>query len=71
MIVRENHEDLYAGIEFEEGSAEAEKLRQTIAELSGRNPSRTRHLDQPISIYGTTRIVRAAFEYARRTTVAR
>src|SRR4029079_3476831 len=36
VIFRENHEDLYAGIECEEGSPEAEKLRQTIAEISGK-----------------------------------
>src|SRR5438309_2708530 len=35
VIVRENHEDLYAGIEFEQGSAATERLRQVLEELSG------------------------------------
>src|SRR4051795_2364881 len=66
VIVRENHEDLYAGIEFEEGSPEAEKLRQTVAEISGKEIRPDSGFSiKPISIYGTTRIVRAAFEYAR------
>ena len=47
VIVRENTEDLYAGIEFEKGSEEVEKLRA----LPGRrarlaHPRRLRHLDQ-------------------------
>src|SRR4051795_12218345 len=66
VIVRENHEDLYAGIEFEEGSPEAEKLRQTIAEISGKEIRPDAGISiKPISVYGTTRIMRAAFEYAR------
>src|ERR1051325_10495769 len=36
VIVRENHEDLYAGIEFEQGSDEAAKLRKLLQELSGK-----------------------------------
>src|SRR5947209_11679299 len=36
VIVRENHEDLYAGIEFQEGSAEAKRLIGVLEELSGR-----------------------------------
>jgi isocitrate dehydrogenase (NAD+) len=66
VIVRENHEDLYAGIEFEEGSAEAERLRETIKELSGKEIRPDAGISiKPISIYGTQRIVRSAFEYAR------
>ena len=47
VIVRENHEDLYAGIEFEEGSEEAAKLREVLKELSGKEirPD-SGHLDQ-------------------------
>src|SRR5947199_9925620 len=33
VIVRENHEDLYAGIEFQEGSAEAKRLIGVLEEL--------------------------------------
>ena len=66
VIVRENHEDLYAGIEFEEGSTEAAKLREAIKELSGKEIREDAGISiKPISIYGTTRIVRSAFEYAR------
>jgi len=66
VIVRENHEDLYAGIEFEEGSAEAAKV---IEFLNGVQPKQIRPDSgisiKPISIAGTERITRAAFEYAR------
>jgi isocitrate dehydrogenase (NAD+) len=66
VIVRENHEDLYAGIEFEEGSEDAGKLREVIKELSGKEIRADAGISiKPISIFGTTRIVRAAFEYAR------
>jgi isocitrate dehydrogenase (NAD+) len=66
VIVRENHEDLYAGIEFEEGSAEAGRLRETIKELSGKEIRADAGISiKPISIFGTQRIVRSAFEYAK------
>src|SRR6185436_8703786 len=39
VIVRENHEDLYAGIEFEEGAEDTAKLRKLLEELS-RTPVR-------------------------------
>jgi isocitrate dehydrogenase (NAD+) len=66
VIVRENHEDLYAGIEFEEGSQEAGKLREVIKELTGKEIRPDSGISiKPISIFGTTRIVRSAFEYAR------
>src|SRR5918992_530992 len=66
VIVRENTEDLYAGIEFEKDTEEAEKLREFIAGLDG---SRIREHSgisvKPISVFGSDRIVRAAFDYAR------
>jgi isocitrate dehydrogenase (NAD+) len=66
VIVRENHEDLYAGIEFEEGTAQA---RQVIEFLNGLQDKRIREDSgisiKPISITGTRRIARFAFEYAR------
>jgi isocitrate dehydrogenase (NAD+) len=66
VIVRENHEDLYAGIEFEEGSDEVARLRELLEELSGRKIREDAGISiKPISIYGTTRIVRFAFDYAR------
>jgi isocitrate dehydrogenase (NAD+) len=65
VIVRENHEDLYAGIEFEQGSKEAERLRSVLEELSGTPVREDAGISiKPISVFGTTRIVRFAFEYA-------
>ena len=66
VIVRENHEDLYAGIEFEEGSEDARKV---IDFLNAIQPTQIRADSgisiKPISIFGTERIVRFAFDYAR------
>ena len=67
VIVRENHEDLYAGIEFEQGTPEALKLIEFIFDLSGKRIREDSGISiKPISVTGTTRIVRYAFEYARR-----
>jgi isocitrate dehydrogenase (NAD+) len=66
VIVRENHEDLYAGIEFEQGTPEALKLIEFIADLSGKRIREDSGVSiKPISVTGTKRIVRFAFEYAR------
>src|SRR3989454_4949553 len=66
VIVRENHEDLYAGIEFQEGSAEAKRLIGVLEELSGRTIREDSGISiKPISITGSRRILRYAFEYAR------
>jgi len=66
VIVRENTEDLYAGIEYEKDSEAGEKLRRFIEELDG---SRIREHSgisiKPISEQGSERIVRSAFDYAR------
>jgi isocitrate dehydrogenase (NAD+) len=66
VIVRENHEDLYAGIEFQEGSPEA---KQVIEFLNSLQPRRIREDSglsiKPISITGTRRIAKFAFDYAR------
>jgi isocitrate dehydrogenase (NAD+) len=65
VIARENHEDLYAGIEFEQGSPEARKLIDFIAELGARRIREDSGISiKPISITGTKRIVRGAFDYA-------
>src|SRR5438105_13846415 len=67
VIVRENHEDLYAGIEFQEGSPEAKRLIGVLEELSGRTIREDSGISvKPISVTGSRRIVRFAFEYARR-----
>jgi isocitrate dehydrogenase (NAD+) len=66
VIVRENHEDLYAGVEFEKGKPETEKLRQFIKENEGTELREDIGVTiKAISVYGTQRIVREAFEYAK------
>lgn len=66
VVVRENTEDLYAGIEFERGSAEVERLRAFLADELG-SPTRDDSgiSIKPISVFGSERIVEAAFDYAR------
>ena len=70
VIVRENTEDLYAGIEFEAGQPTTGELIDAINKLSPERPIRTGRNEtgisiKPISILGSERIVRCAFEYAR------
>lgn len=65
VIFRENTEDLYAGIEFEEGTPKCKELIAKIVELSGAKIRPDSGVSiKPISISGTERIVKAAFEYA-------
>ena len=65
VIVRENTEDLYAGIEFEKGSPEVEKLRTFLAdELDSPTRDESGISIKPISVFGSERIVEAAFKYA-------
>ncbi|MEW6058557.1 MAG: isocitrate/isopropylmalate family dehydrogenase [Actinomycetota bacterium] len=67
VIVRENTEDLYAGIEFERGTAEARELIEFVADKSGKQIRDDAGISiKPISVAGTERIVRFAFEHARR-----
>lgn len=67
VIIRENTEDLYAGIEFEKGSKDAGRVIQLIEELTGKGIRADSGISiKPISVFGTERIVRYAFEYARR-----
>ncbi|MBI2916683.1 MAG: isocitrate/isopropylmalate dehydrogenase family protein [Chloroflexi bacterium] len=66
VIVRENTEDLYAGIEFERGTPQVERLIPAIAELGGKRIRPDSGISiKPISETGTRRIVRFAFDYAR------
>jgi isocitrate dehydrogenase (NAD+) len=66
VIIRENTEDLYAGIEFEKGSDHAKKVINVIHELTGKSIRPDSGISiKPISVFGTERIVRFAFEYAR------
>jgi len=67
VIIRENTEDIYAGLEFERGTPDAEHL---IAEISGLLKKKIRPDSglsiKPISVSGSERIVQFAFDYARR-----
>ena len=65
VIVRENTEDLYAGIEFERGTEENEKLVKFLAdELDSPVREGSGISIKPISEFGTDRIVESAFDYA-------
>jgi isocitrate dehydrogenase (NAD+) len=66
VIIRENTEDLYAGIEFHAGSHGANALRDLVRRESGREIKEDSGISiKPISVSGTERIVRHAFRYAR------
>jgi len=68
IIFRENSEDVYAGIEWEAGSPEVEKVINFLQEEMGvtkiRFPDTSGIGIKPISSEGTSRIVRAAINYA-------
>ncbi len=67
VIVRENTEDLYAGIEFERGSAGARAVAETIQREAGVALREDAGISiKPISEFGTRRVVEFAFDYARR-----
>ncbi len=67
VIVRENHEDLYAGVEFEQGTAGALSLIDFITEETGKRIREDSGISiKPISVTGTKRIVRYAFQYAEK-----
>ncbi len=67
IIIRENTEDLYAGIEFEKDSEDTKKLIDFITASTGKTIRPDSGISiKPISVYATERIVRFAFEYARK-----
>jgi isocitrate dehydrogenase (NAD+) len=67
VIVRENTEDLYIGVEFERGKPETAELIETVKRLSGKTIRPDSGISlKPISVAGTRRIVKYAFEYARK-----
>lgn len=70
IIFRENTEDIYAGIEFEHGSADCDKFKKMFSEAF---PARWKNVRfpetvgigiKPVSQEGTARLVRAAIQYA-------
>ncbi len=69
VIFRENTEDIYAGIEFREGTPEAAKFISFVNDEMLKGTKKKVRLDsgvgvKPISITGSKRLVRAAIEYA-------
>jgi len=65
VIFRENTEDIYAGIEAEAGSPEAEIIREMIKEVFGREIREDSGLGiKPVSRTGSQRLQRAALKYA-------
>jgi isocitrate dehydrogenase (NAD+) len=66
VVVRENTEDLYAGIEYEAGSDEAEHAIAALNQLQAKQIRAGSGVSiKPISREGSERIIRYAFEYAR------
>jgi len=65
VVVRENTEDLYAGIEFEEGTKEVRQIIKDIEALSDQKIRKGSAISiKPISVEGSRRIVKFAFDYA-------
>ena len=66
IIVRENTEDIYAGIEFQEGKPETEAMIKEISAATGKPIRLDSGLSiKPISVTASARIVNFAFNYAR------
>ena len=71
VIVRENTEDLYAGVEFEAGKPQTGELINFINGLESDRKIKTGGEEtgvsiKPMSVSGTQRIVRCAFDYAQK-----
>jgi isocitrate dehydrogenase len=70
VIFRENTEDIYAGIEFQHGTADTDKLKGLLKEHFPKLYQKIRFPDtaglgiKPVSQEGTSRLVKAAIEYA-------
>jgi len=65
VVFRENTEDVYAGIEWEQGSEEAVKVISFLSDVMGKKVREDSGIGiKPISVTGTKRLVRAAVQYA-------
>jgi len=65
VVFRENTEDVYAGIEWKEGSKEAMRLREFLEKEMGVKIREDSGIGiKPISRFGTKRLVRMAIQYA-------
>lgn len=71
VIYRENTEDIYAGIEYNQGTPEADKIKKFLIEEMGvtqiRFPNTSSIGIKPVSVEGTERLVRSAIDYALAT----
>jgi len=65
VVIRENTEDLYAGIEFERGAASTGALRDELRRLGHELREDAGVTVKPISVTGARHIVRFAFDFAR------
>ena len=66
VVVRENTEDLYAGIEYEAGTDDAKRVIDTLNALQAKQIAPASGISvKPISAAASERIVRFAFDYAR------
>ncbi len=67
VIIRENTEDLYSGIEFQKGTPEISELISIIKKLKNTEIRNDSGISiKPISVYGTQKIVDYAFQYAKK-----
>jgi isocitrate dehydrogenase len=70
VIFRENTEDIYTGIEFENGTSDCEKFKTLLKEQFPKDYKKIRFPDtvgigvKPVSVEGTERLVRAALKWA-------
>jgi len=65
VVIRENTEDLYIGIEFEKDTEPQQKLLKLIQKYTNKELSSDTSVSlKPISVYASERIIRFAFEYA-------
>ncbi len=66
VVVRENSEDIYIGIEFEKGTPECRQVLEEVSTLARKRIRPDSGLSiKPISVSGSERIVQFAFDYAR------
>jgi isocitrate dehydrogenase (NAD+) len=66
VVVRENTEDLYGGIEFARGASETKKLLDFVVDVTGKKMNKDSAVSlKVISQTASRRIVKFAFEYAR------
>ncbi|GAC1327350.1 MAG: isocitrate/isopropylmalate dehydrogenase family protein [Candidatus Dormibacteria bacterium] len=66
LMVRENTEDAYAGIEFQEGEPATREVIDFLNQKSGKPIREDSGITiKPISVFGSRRVVKSAFEYAR------